>query len=52
MFTLGKCSENPLLKYNFNVLETIICAKELSDRVHCGILNTFSMVSKSFRAMH
>lgn len=32
MLTLGKCSENPLFKYNFNVSETVICARELSDR--------------------
>lgn len=52
MLALGKWSEKSLLKYNFNVLETIICARELSDRVHCGVLNTFFMVSKSFCALH
>lgn len=52
MLTLGKCSGNPILKYNFNVSETIIRAREPNDRVHCEILNTFLMVSKSFCELH
>lgn len=52
MLTLEKCIENLLLRYNFPVTETIICARELSVRVHCEILNTFLMVSQSFCDLH